>query len=127
MNQRLSRPGGSGAATELGACSELWFKASSERQSDKGWHAHSVALELVEEHRHQLGIELGARQPTQLGGDALVRLRRLIWPAVDHRLVGVGDGDDARTQRDLFGFQAVGVAGAVEALVVVADDRRKAS
>src|SRR5688500_4819046 len=119
MNQRLSRPGGSGAGSELG------FKAGYGWQRDEWRHTQSVALQIIEENRHEVGIELRAAQPAQLVGGPLVRLRRLVRPAVDHRLVGVGDSDDARAERDVLAAQPVGIAGAVEALVMVANDRRK--
>src|SRR5688500_4014563 len=119
MNQRLSRPGGSGAGSELG------FKAGYGGQRDEWRHTESVALQLVEENRHEVGIELRAAQPAKLVGCPLMRLRRLVRPAVDHRLVGVGNGDDARAERDVLAAQPVGVAGAIEALVVVANDRRE--
>src|SRR3990172_10905220 len=119
MKLRLSLPGGSGAG------SELWLKAGYWRQGDERRHALRVALQLIEEDRHQLGIELRATQPAQLVGGTIVRLRRLVRPTVDHRLVRVGDGDDARAQRDVLAAQPIWVAGAVELLVVVADDRRE--
>src|SRR6185369_13259441 len=40
-----------------------------------------------------------------------------------HRVEGVGDMDDPRDERDLVTEQAVGIAPAVHALVVVADAR----
>ena len=55
----------------------------------------------------------------------VVRHRALVRPVVGHRVVGVGDGDDARAERDLVGAQAVRVAVAGEALVVVEDDRHR--
>ena len=42
---------------------------------------------------------------------------------MDHRVVGVGDGHDPGAERDLVGAQAVRVAVAGVALVVVEDDR----
>ena len=62
MNQRLSRPGGSGAG------SELWFKAAPRAGRHERRHALRIALELVEEDRHQVGIELCAAQAAQLVG-----------------------------------------------------------
>src|SRR5512141_1475192 len=119
MKLRLSRPGGSGAG------SELWLKARHRRQGDERRHALRVALQLIEEDRHQLRVELRAAQPAQLVGGSVVWLRWLIRPAVNHRLVRVGDGHDARAERDVLATQPVRIAAAVEALVVVADDRRE--
>ena len=48
-----------------------------------------------------------------------------VRPAADDGVVGIGERDDAGTQRDGLAAQAIGVAGAVPALVVVADDRRE--
>ena len=49
---------------------------------------------------------------------------RLVRPAAHDDVVGVSKGHDAGTQRDLLALQAVGIARAVPALVVVADDGR---
>ena len=49
--------------------------------------------------------------------------RRAVRPVVDHGVVRIRDGDDPRAERDLGAAQAVRVAAAVEALVVVQDDR----
>ena len=48
-----------------------------------------------------------------------------VWSARDHRLVGVGDGDDPRPDRDLLAGEPVRVAAAVVPLVVVEHDRRR--
>ena len=48
---------------------------------------------------------------------------RAVRPVRDHRLVGVGDGDDARPDRDLRAGEAVRVAATVEPLVVMEHDR----
>ena len=50
--------------------------------------------------------------------------REAIGPVGGHRLEGVGDKDDARLERDLLAGEAVGIAAAVEALVVVAHPAR---
>ena len=47
-----------------------------------------------------------------------------VGTAGGHRLVGIGDGQDAGAQRDVQRLDAVRVAGAVEPLVVGADQRR---
>ena len=61
------------------------------RQGNERRHALGVTLELIEEDRHELRVELLAAQPDKLVAHALVRLRGLVRPAVDHRLVRVGD------------------------------------
>ena len=53
--------------------------------------------------------------------------RALVGPALGHGDEGVGGGDDARGDRNLVARQAVGVAPAVEALVMTADDLRRVS
>ena len=54
----------------------------------------------------------------------LVRDRRPVRPARDHRLVRVDDGHDAGADRDVRRGQPVRVAAAVVPLVVVEHDRR---
>src|SRR6266851_9546061 len=48
-----------------------------------------------------------------------------VWAVVGERVERVADGDDPGQQRDARAAQAVGVAVAVERLVVVADDRQQ--
>ena len=55
-----------------------------------------------------------------LGGHRLA-----VGPRGDHRVVGVAGEDDARGDRDRGAGEAVGVAAAVPALVLVAHDRRE--
>src|SRR5437773_5433189 len=68
-------------------------------------------------------VELGAAVGPQLAQRGLGRKGRAVGPALGHRLVGVGDGDDLGREGDLVGAQALRVAGAVEALVVAEHDR----
>jgi hypothetical protein len=56
---------------------------------------------------------------------ALVRRRGPIRPWRDDRVEGVGDSEDPRPDRDLIAREAVGISGAVETLVVMANDRRQ--
>jgi hypothetical protein len=59
-------------------------------------------------------VQLGER--VRVGeGDAVAALR-------DHGVERVGDEDDARPQRDVRRREAVGIAGAVDALVAPADE-----
>ena len=59
--------------------------------------------EQVAEQRDELGIELRPGVAAQLVDRGFVRHRPLVRPVVDHRVVGVGDGDDPRAERDLVG------------------------
>ena len=61
--------------------------------------------------RRRIGHRLERRPP------------RLIAAVAGDRVVGVGDGDDARAERDVVALEPVGVARAVVALVVVAHHR----
>ena len=80
--------------------------------------------ELAEE-VDDLGVELGARVDAKLVERRLVVARRLVRPVVDHGVVRVGDGYDARPERDLLAPQPVRIAAAVEVLVVVEHDRHR--
>ena len=67
------------------------------------------------------GQNCDARCPPQLGERLGRRPRGAVDPRRQHRVERVGDVDDAGAERDVLAPQAVRVAGAVEALVVVAD------
>ena len=47
-----------------------------------------------------------------------MRKRAAVGAVAGHRVVGVGDGDDARDERDVVALQAERIAAAVPALVV---------
>src|SRR3954447_220893 len=98
---RFRKPGGSGLksdfARDSGAGDGFPLKDCDLGQRNRRRHPLPIALELVEEDRHQLGVELLATQANELLAYPFVSLGRLVWAAVDHRLVRVGDGDDART------------------------------
>jgi hypothetical protein len=55
----------------------------------------------------------------------LVLRALVVWPRRGDRIEGVGDRDDAGTERDLLIRDARGVAAAVEALVMVEHNRRQ--
>src|SRR6187455_1249824 len=74
---------------------ELWLKPGDLRQRYEWRHSGSIALELIKEDRYEVWIELRSAQPQQLVRGKRVRLGRLVRPAVDHRLVRVGNRDDA--------------------------------
>ena len=61
----------------------------------------------------------------QLVEGLLHRAGRPVGAAADDGVEGVGERDDAGAERDALALQAVGIAGAVPALVVVADDGRE--
>ncbi len=67
------------------------------------------------------GVELGARAPLQFGDGHLDRPGPAVGAGGGHRVEGVGDGDDPGALGDLGADQAVRVAAAVEAFVVVQD------
>ena len=82
--------------------------------------------ERAEERVDDLGRELGAPAVANLGGGLGDRQRALIRPLGRHRVPGVGEPRDRRLERDAVAGEARGIAGAVPALVVVADDRHGA-
>ena len=73
-----------------------------------------------EERAEDLGIELRARDAAHLGEDLGARARGAVDAVRAHRVEGVGDRDDPGEERDVAAGEAVRVATAVEALVVVA-------
>ena len=80
--------------------------------------------QLADEELDALGVELAPGVAAQLV-DRLGRGPRAAVGAIaGHRVVGVGDEEDARGVGDRRAREAVGVAGAVEALVGMADPGR---
>ena len=75
------------------------------------------------ERRDTARAELGGGGAAKLGERLVERPGRAVDAGRQHRVERVGDVDDPRAERDLLALQAVGIAGAVEALVVVADRR----
>ena len=78
-----------------------------------------AALDAGEERGDDLGVELRAGAALDLRDRFLERERRAVEAVGRHRVEGVGDEDDARAERDLLAGEAVGVALAVPALVMV--------
>src|SRR4051794_38656814 len=76
----------------------------------------------LEERVDDLGIELRARGLFDHRARLDHLARRAVGAHGGQRIEHVGDREDARRQRDDLAGQAVGVAGAVPALVMVADD-----
>src|SRR5689334_19947407 len=87
--------------------------------------AHGLDVELdgdqerIDEHR----VELPAPLAPHLRDRLFRAPRRAVRPGVDDGIEGVDDPDDPGAERDRIAAQAVGVAAAIPALVVVADDR----
>jgi hypothetical protein len=77
------------------------------------------------ERRHHLRVELPPRELFQLGDRHFVRASRAIDAVARDRVEGVGDGEDARVEVDLFGAQAARVTRPVPLLVVLPDDARR--
>ena len=88
----------------------MWLKATPRLEDH--------ALEGLDD----LRVELGAGDAAQLGERGLGADRAPVGVARGHHVVGVGDGDDARAERDVLARDAGGVAAAGELLVVVQDD-----
>src|SRR5215831_19449919 len=75
----------------------------------------------LEPELHQLWIELHTGLLLEDGAALLDRERLLVGAIGRHRIERVGDAHDARDQRDLLARQAIRIALAVPALVMVAD------
>ena len=75
---------------------------------------------------HHLGIELGPAAAADLLERELPGLRLLVAARLGDGVEGIDDREDARAHGDLVGAQPVGVALAVEPLVVVPNDRARA-
>ena len=76
-----------------------------------------------EESFDEFRVPLGAGTVPENGFSVAEGKTLAVGPVAGHRVVGVDDGYDARAERDAISFKTVGVAGAVESLVVVIDDR----
>ena len=68
-------------------------------------------------------VELSADVGVELLERMRRRHRRAIRTASDHGVEAIRDGDDARMEVEVFRAQFVGIALAVEPLVVAPDDR----
>src|SRR5207248_1814039 len=66
----------------------------------------TMLLELAGKHFDELLIELRARAALELAHRDLVRQRLAVGAVRRHRVVGVGDGDDAPEDRDPVADQA---------------------
>src|SRR5581483_6009766 len=100
------------------------FRERAERASLAGDEAAGGGFELPElldldqEDRDDLGVELRRHAALELAAGDLVRQRLSIGAVRRHRVVRVGDGDDAADERDAVAHQPLRVARAVPGLVV---------
>ena len=78
--------------------------------------------ESVNENADQLGVELGAGAAFEFGEGLLCGACFFVRAFGSDGVVGVGDADDAGAERNVRAGEAVGIAGAVEELVMVKDD-----
>src|SRR5947207_7328485 len=73
---------------------------------------------------HAARIEMATALSLQVFDALVERPRFLVGPLRNERVEYVGDGDDARNQRNVFGVQAVGISGAIVFFVVPERDDR---
>src|SRR3990172_7351305 len=99
----------------------LWTGTGAYRQAGPSENLACSRLPALEERLDDAGIELLAGLTLYLLNGLLGRQRRAMRPVVRERLPGVGDGDDARCERDLLALHPE-VALAVPALVVGSRD-----
>ena len=85
----------------------------------------TVAVDDAEERVDDIGMELRPAAPHELGARELDALRLLVGAPAHDDLERVGRGDDVRLDRDRVTGELLGVAGAVEALVVRPHDRHE--
>src|SRR5882762_10297485 len=91
-----------------------WGEEGSDFDDGVGELAHGA-----DEGCDEAGIELGAGAALEfreglIGGAAL-----FVTAVAGNGVVGIGDGDDARAERNLFAGEGFGVAGAIEKFVMV--------
>src|SRR5690349_8809876 len=96
-------------------------------EGPNAWRSDLLVLLLDhrQEEPHQIGIELRPGLALQLLDGFIDGAGRAIGPFVDDRVEGIDEADDAGAHRDPLAAEAIRVAGAVPALVVVADDGRE--
>src|SRR5438128_11624926 len=82
-------------------------------------HARGDGYELGDECCDRGRVELSARALVELGKCRFDRELSAVDAVVRYRVEGVGDEDDARAERNVLSVQAVGIAGAVPAFVMV--------
>src|SRR5436190_7894553 len=84
---------------------------------------YDAAGERLGERVDDVGVEFGAGAAPQFLQRFARRPRAAVRAGGGHRVVRVGDVDDAGGQRDVVAAEAVRVAAAVRALMVQLDDR----
>ena len=70
----------------------------------------------------ELRIKLDAGVLAQLVDRCLMTDSGLVRPVVDHGVIGIGDGHDARAERNVAAAETVRISVAAEAFVVMQDD-----
>ena len=78
----------------------------------------------LDEGRHRATVEGPSGLPHEVLERGLAGERRAVRTIRGQGIVHVGHRDDARTDRDRLAGETVGIAAAVEALMVVADRER---
>src|SRR5208283_3926499 len=76
----------------------------------------------LEENLNDLGIELPAGPDFDFLAGRGKCLRGAVWAVRGHGVEGVGDGENARAERDLITLQATGIPGPVVVLLVGVND-----
>ena len=75
--------------------------------------------------RHEFGVELGTGAFVDFEQGFFAVQRRTISARLQHRLVRVGQRNDARTERQPLATQFAGSIAAIEAVVMVTDNRHQ--
>ena len=101
----------------------LTYTRDADHDAEARRSAERRHAQALEQRRDDLRVELRAGLVAQLGDRVARRHRLAVGARRDHRVVGVAGEDDPRGDRDRRPGEAVGVAAAVPALVLVAHDR----
>src|SRR5450759_1127133 len=93
------------------------------RHGDAAAAAFLQAFERADERRHQIRVELGAAAAPHLLEALPTSQAHPVWPAARHRVVSVDEAHGPRDDGDGRAGQTIGVAVAVEALMMMAHRR----
>ena len=115
-NQRFARE----AAPELGESLVVDRREIADFESDRA----TLAYDLLKG-SNNLRVELETLVSIQLVHRPIMANSFSINAIRCHRLVGIGDDHDARTNRNFFTFQTFRIAGAVKVLMMVEHDRHQ--
>ncbi len=85
----------------------------------------AITIDDTKERVDNVGMELRAAAARQLRACELDALRLLVRAAAHDDFEGIRGSDDVRLDRDRVAGELLGVAGAIEALVVRGDDRHE--